>query len=120
MSDTLTIIVSVAGLIAAATGVTLTVTMAMIRMLRNDVGRRIDDTNAGIADLRAETRDAHAQIGKRIDDTNAGIADLRAETRDAHAQIGKRIDDTNARITEIRADFRALFPRSGTEGPDDQ
>ena len=53
MTGTLTIIVS--GMIAAATGVSLTVTIAMIRMMRTDAGKRIDD-------LRAETRDAHAQI----------------------------------------------------------
>ena len=56
MSDTLTIIVSMAGMVAASTGITLTVTISMIRMLRDDVGKRIDDTNARISDLRADFR----------------------------------------------------------------
>lgn len=91
-------------MLAAATGITLTVTIAMIRMVRTDIGRRLDDTNSRITDLRAETRDAHAQIGKRIDDTNT--------------RIGRRVDDTNARITDLRADFRTLFPHAAEERPE--
>ena len=57
MTDTLTIIVSMAGMLAVATGVILTVTITLFRM----VGQRIDDLRADFRNVlpraAAERRD---------------------------------------------------------------
>ena len=57
MTDTLTIVVSMAGMLAVATGVILTVTITLLRM----VGQRIDDLRADFRNVSpraaAERRD---------------------------------------------------------------
>lgn len=125
MTDTLTIIVSMAGMLVVATGVILTVTVTLFRM----VGQRIDD-------LRDEMREANVQLGKRMDDSREEaraanvqlgkrIDDSREEARAAHAQLGKqidgantRIDDTNQVLSDLRADFRNVLPRATAEHRD--
>ena len=143
MTDTLTIIVSMAGMLVVATGVILTVTVTLFRMvgqriddLRDEMreanvqlGKRMDDSREEaraanvqlgkrIDDSREEARAAHAQLGKRIDDS-------REEARAAHAQLGKqidgantRIDDTNQVLSDLRADFRNVLPRATAEHRD--
>lgn len=72
-------------------------TVGLIRDVKRDTRRQLDETNRRIGDLREESREAHRE--------------QRAEFREAHAQTNRRIDD-------LRATMVAIIPRAAAEPVD--
>ena len=117
--DTLTIIVSNAGLLwlfIRQTNRQIDTLRSDFNTLRSDTARQFEAQRADTAALRADFTkqlDAqHAHFDKRFDaqhaDTARQFESLRAEHRDGLAQVGER-------LAELRADFRAVLPRAAAE-----
>ena len=121
--DTLTIIVSTAGLL----WLFVRQTNRQIDALRADVTRQLDAQRAEFTrQLDAQGADAARQFETRRADTAALRTDftrqldaqradtarqfeaLRVEQREGLAQVGER-------VAELRADFRAVMPRAAAE-----
>ena len=102
--DTLTIIVSTAGLL----WLFVRQTNRQIDALRVDTARQFEAQRADMAALRADfTRQMDAQRA----DTARQFEALRVEHREGLAQMGER-------VAELRADFRAVMPRAVAEPVD--
>ena len=127
--DTLTIIVSTAGLL----WLFVRQTNRQIDALRTDVTRQLDaqrteftrqleaqraDTarqfEAQRADFTKQFDAQHADFTKQLDaqraDTARQFETLRVEHREGLAQVGER-------VAELRADFRAVLPRAAAAEP---
>ena len=120
--DTLTIIVSTAGLL----WLFVRQTNRQIDALRVDTARQFEAQRAETAALRAdtarqfeaqraETAALRADFTKQLDalraDTARQFEALRVEHREGLAQVGER-------VAELRADFRAVMPRAAAEPVD--
>ena len=135
--DTLTIIVSIAGLLwlfVRQTNRQFDAQRAETAALRADMARQFDAQRAETAALRAdftrqldaqraETAVLRADMVKQLDaqradftkqleaqraDTARQFEALRVEHREGLAQVGER-------VAELRADFRAVLPRAAAE-----
>ena len=110
--DTLTIIVSTAGLL----WLFVRQTNRQIDALRTDVTRQLDAQRAEFTRQldaqRADTAALRADFTRQLDaqraDTARQFEALRVEHREGLAQVGER-------VAELRADFRAVLPRAAAE-----
>ena len=117
--DTLTIIVSTAGLLwlfVRQTNRQIDAQRAETAALRADMAKQFDAQRAETAALRADfTKQLEAQrvdFTKQLEaqraDTARQFEALRVEHREGLAQVGER-------VAELRADFRAVLPRAAAE-----
>ena len=111
----------VGGFVALAT-----LTIGLIRDIKRDTRRQLDEFREAHREQRAEFREAHAQTNQRIDDLRDEFREAhreqrtefreahreqRTEFREAHAQTNQRIDD-------LRATLVAILPRAAAEPVD--
>lgn len=83
----MTVLEWLGGLVALALGF-----LATSRSLERSLGKRIDDLNAKVEQVRAEGEKAHATIGQAIRETEKRIVKM----------LGKRIDDQGKRIEDLK------------------
>ena len=113
--DTLTIVVSTAGLL----WLFVRQTNRQIDALRADFTKQFEAQRAETAALRADTArqfealraDFTKQFEAQRADTARQFEALRVEHREGLAQVGER-------VAELRADFRAVLPRAAAEPVD--
>ena len=117
--DTLTIIVSTAGLLwlfVRQTNRQIDAQRAETAALRADFTRQMEvqraDFTRHLDAQHAETAALRADMAKQFDaqraDTARQFEALRVEHREGLAQVGER-------VAELRADFRAVLPRAAAE-----
>lgn len=90
----MTVLEWLGGLVALALGF-----LATSRSLERSLGKRIDDLNAKVEQVRAEGEKAHATIGQAIRETEKRIVKMLGKRIDDQ---GKRIEDQGKRIEDLK------------------
>ena len=111
----------VGGFVALAT-----LTIGLIRDIKRDTRRQLDEFREAHREQRAEFREAHreqrAEFREAHAQTNQRIDDLRDEFREAHREQRTEFREahaqTNQRIDDLRATLVAILPRAAAEPVD--